>query len=369
MAYTTVDNPELYFQSVLWTGDDSTDNAITFDNTDTSMQPNLIWLKPRTKVDNHRWMDSVRGVTKMLPSNSDGVEETISAGLASFDSNGFTLNTTDSGYNSSSYTYVAWNWKAGTSFTNDASATGVGTLDSTGSSSQTAGFSIVSYTSNGSSSQSVAHNLGGVPEMIISKNRDSSSSSYNYWTIFNHNLATANDKKLILNTSAGASTTNEWGDTDPTSTVYSLHTSGDGTTNHSSDKIISYCFRGIKGYSKFGSYTGNGDADGTMVYTGFKPAWTLIKRTDSTTGGSWILFDNKRGNNVRNPVDVVMAASNNQSEADWGTAYDCDYLSNGFKWRHDGSSGYVNVSGASYIYMAFAENPFVTSTGVPATAK
>jgi len=361
MAYTTVDNPELYFQSVLWTGDDSTDNAITFDNTDTSMQPNLIWLKPRTKVDNHRWMDSVRGVTKMLPSNSDGVEETISAGLASFDSNGFTLNTTDSGYNSSSYTYVAWNWKAGTSFTNDASATGVGTLDSTGSSSQTAGFSIVSYTSNGSSSQSVAHNLGGVPEMIISKNRDSSSSSYNYWTIFNHNLATANDKKLILNTSAGASTTNEWGDTDPTSTVYSLHTSGDGTTNHSSDKIISYCFRGIKGYSKFGSYTGNGNTDGTFVYTGFKPAWVLCK-TSSISGEDWIVSDNKR-----NPSnETTTALFPNTTSADQ-SSNSIDMLSNGFKMRTTGT--YRNQSGVTYIYMAFAEAPFVNSSGVPNNAR
>ena len=114
---------------------------------------------------------------------------------------------------------------------------------------------------------------------------------------------------------------------------------------------------------------GNGNADGPFIWTGFKPAFTLIKRTDSSTGGSWILFDNKRGNNVRNPVDVVMAASNNQSEANWGNAYDCDYLSNGFKWRFNGTAGYNNASGATYIYMAFAENPFVTSTAIPSCAR
>ena len=139
--------------------------------------------------------------------------------------------------------------------------------------------------------------------------------------------------------------------------------------NENTKSHIGYFFSEIKGYSKFGSYTGNGSADGTFVYTGFKPAWTLIKRVDSSTGGSWILFDNKRGANVLNPIDVVLAASNNQNESDWGTAYDCDYLSNGFKWRHDGSSNYVNVSGATYVFMAFAESPFVNSNGVPNNAK
>ena len=259
-------------------------------------------------------------------------------------------------------TFASWNWKAGTSFTNDASATGIGTIDSTGSSNQTAGFSIVSYTSNGSSNQSVAHNLGGVPEMIISKNRDSGSGSYNYWTVYHHSLATANDKKLKLDTNDPASSTNEWGDTDPTSTVYSLHTSGDGTTNHSTDKMISYCFRSVQGYSKFSSYTGNGNADGTYIHLGFKPAWVMFKRTSGGTS-NWTMLDTKRS--PHNLMINELYANHSNVESQNGRDIDC--LSNGIKIRS--SSAEINASGVSYIYMAFAENPFVTSTGIPATAR
>ena len=355
MAYTTIDKPSDYFNTKLYTGNGGTQSI-----TGVGFQPDWVWIKDRTVGFDHVLQDSVRGTTKIINSNQAYAEFTNSASITSFNSDGFTTGSYVA-TNNNNTPFVSWNWKAGTSFTNDASATGVGTLDSTGSSSQTAGFSIVSYTSNGSSSQSVAHNLGGVPEMIISKNRDSSSSSYNYWTIFNHNLATANDKKLILNTSAGASTTNEWGDTDPTSTVYSLHTSGDGTTNHSSDKIISYCFRGIKGYSKFGSYTGNGNTDGTFVYTGFKPAWVLCK-TSSISGEDWIVSDNKR-----NPSnETTTALFPNTTSADQ-SSNSIDMLSNGFKMRTTGT--YRNQSGVTYIYMAFAEAPFVNSSGVPNNAR
>ena len=353
MAYTTVDNPELYFQSVLWTGDDSTDNAITFDNTDTSMQPNLIWLKPRTKVDNHRWMDSVRGVTKMLPSNSDGVEETISAGLASFDSNGFTLNTTDSGYNSSSYTYVAWNWKAGTSFSNDASSTGIGTIDSTGSASDTAGFSIVSYTGTGSAG-TVKHGLSSAPSIVLIKNRSASGKS---WIMAHKSIGFGN--ALFLNLTDGSTSEGSaFNSTAPTSSVFTVGNTS--LVNDSGNTYIAYCFSEKKSYSKFGSYTGNGNADGTFVYTGFKPALTIIKNSGGT--GPWYLFDNKRpGFNV---INVEITANSNDAEA---TDISLDHLSNGFKLRKTGSG--VNGSGNSYIYMAFAEQPFVTSSGVPAAAR
>ena len=355
MAYTTVDNPELYFQSVLWTGDDSTDNAITFDNTDTSMQPDLIWLKPRTKVDNHRWMDSVRGVTKMLPSNSDGVEETISAGLASFDSNGFTLNTTDNGYNSSSYTYVAWSWKAGTAFSNDASSTGIGSIDSSGSVNETAGFSIVSYTGSGSAA-TVKHGLSTTPNMMIIKNRVTSSKD---WQVY----SPVNDPTdaLALNQSDATGDSNVyWNDTAPTSSVFSVHS---GATNTSGAATIGYIFSNRQGFSKFGTYGGSGNLDGPMIYTGFSPAFVILKRTNSSN--HWIMFDNKR-----DPHNEAIGTlyPNTTVVEDRGTgANDIDFLSNGFKIRED--NGECNGDGDSYIYMAFAQQPFVTSTGVPATAR
>ena len=359
-AYTAIDNPELYFQAVIWTGDGSA-RSITFDNTDTSMQPDLVWAKSRSNAYNHCLIDSVRGVGKLIRSNQTTAEETHATTVSAFNSNGFSLGGGDAFTNVDSATYVAWCWKAGTSFTNDASATSVGTLDSTGSSSQTAGFSIVSYTSNGSSSQSVAHNLGAVPHMIISKNRDSSSSSYNYWTVYHHSNATANDKKLKLNTTDAVSSTNEWGDTDPTSTVYSLHTSGDGTTNVSSDKIISYVFTSKQGFSKIGSYTGTGNADGPFIYTGFRPAFLMIKQA-STTGG-WMIFDTKR-NPSNEGATLRLPAQANSSES---TDHILDIVSNGFKIRDNDAT--LNSSGNTAVYFAFAEAPFVNSKGVPCNAR
>ena len=192
-----------------------------------------------------------------------------------------------------------------------------------------------------------------------------STGSVNDWTVYH--VTQGNTTRGILNETNAWGSNAAWNNTTPTASVFTI---GSGSVvNRSGSTYMAYCFADVQGYSKFGSYTGNGNADGTFVYTGFKPAWTLIKRTDSSTGGSWILFDNKRGTNVINPVDVVLAASNNQSESDWGTTYDCDYLSNGFKWRFNGSGGYNNASGATYIYMAFAENPFTSSAGTPVTAR
>ena len=356
MAYTVIDKPSDYFNTVLYSGN-NTAQAVA----GVGFQPDWVWLKERNGTEQHNLYDSVRGVHKRLMADGVNAEYDSDTQLTVFGSDGFSVGSSDA-INDAGNTMVAWNWRAGTAFTNDASSTSIGTLDSAGSSNQEAGFSIVSYTSNGSSNQSVAHNLGGVPEMIISKNRDSTSASYNYWTVYHHSLATANDKKLKLNTTDAASSTNEWGDTDPTSTVYSLHTSGDGTTNHSTDKIISYCFRSIKGYSKIGSYTGNGNASsGTFVYTGFKPAFVMIKRTDTT--GSWEMYDAKREG--FNPQVHGLYA--NLSNAEDNTDDLLDLLSNGFKLYHDG--GGLNASGGSYIYMAFAKAPLVGTNGVTAKAR
>ena len=354
MAYTTIDKPELYFNTKLYTGTGS-ELAVT----GVGFQPDFVWSKNRQEGEGHRLFDSVRGATKFIRSNNSDAEGTAAQTLKSFDSDGVTIGT-DADMNTSSEKNVLWNWLAGGS----ASSNSNGTITSSVSASTTAGFSVVSYTSNGSASQTVGHGLGAVPQMIISKNRDSGSSSYNYWTVYHHSLATANDKKLKLNTTDAASSTNEWGDTDPTSTVYSVHTGGDGTTNHSSDKIIAYCFAEKKGYSKFGSYTGNGNSDGTFVYTGFRPAWFLVKRTDGSD--HWTLWDNKRETTM-NPNDNVLYPSTNGAESSSDTSYACDFLSNGIKWR--GTSTGMNTSGGTYIYIAFAESPFVNSNGVPTTAR
>jgi len=352
MAYTTIDKPSDYFNTKLYTGTGSS-NAVT----GVGFQPDWTWIKSRTATEAHRIIDSVRGAEEEIYSNLNDAEFNEAQGLKSFDSDGFTVGTTP-GYNGNNKNIVSWNWKAGTSFTNDASSTSVGDIDSDGSVSATAGFSIAKFTTTGSSVQTVAHGLGSIPDMYIVKGRANGT----HWFVYHKDIG--NTHYLKLNATEAKTDNPMWGDTSPTSTVFSINPDNFGATTS-----IGYFFKSIKGYSKFGSYTGNGNADGTFVYTGFKPAWTLIKRTDSATGGSWILFDNKRGTNVINPVDVVMAASNNQSESDWGTTYDCDYLSNGFKWRMNGSGGYNNISGGTYIYMAFAENPFTTSTGVPATAR
>jgi len=367
MAYTTIDNPGEYFGTLLWTGDNTNNRDIT----GLDFTPDWTWIKLRSGAGNNGLFDSVRGASKSLRSNETRAEDTSpdNKDVDSFISGGIRIDQSSLiDTNTNGYTTVAWNWRAGTAFSNDASSTSIGTLDSAGSSNQEAGFSIVSYTSNGSSNQSVAHNLGGVPEMIISKNRDSTSASYNYWTVYHHSLATANDKKLKLNTTDVASTTNEWGDTDPTSTVYSLHTSGDGTTNHSTDKMISYCFRSIKGYSKFGSYTGNGNADGTFVYTGFKSAFVMVKKTSGAGSANWVIADTARSDVPNANVNDQVLYPNLSNSEESSSGLSVDAVSNGFKIR--GTGGDRNTSGASYIYLAFASSPFVTgSSAIPTTAR
>ena len=355
MAYTTIDNPELFFQSVLWTGNDGS-NALTLGGSE-NMQPDIVWLAARTKTDNKRFQDSVRGAGKMLPTNGNGAEESLSE-FVSFDSDGFTLNTSDGGYNDSSYTYVAWCWKAGGSASNNTE----GDIQSSVSVSQTAGCSIVSYTGNATANQTVGHGLGAVPQMIIGKNRDNTSSNYNDWTVYHHKNATANDKKLRLNTTAAVSSTNEWGDTDPTSSVFSVHTGGDGATNDGSDKIMAYCYAEIQGYSKFGKYEGNGNAAGPYVYTGFKPAWVMTKSMDSTS--NWVIFDNKRS--TFNDRDDYLKANATATEDTGSSDVQIDFLANGFKQR--GNNDESNAS-ETFIYMAIAESPFVNSNGIPTNAE
>jgi hypothetical protein len=351
MAYTDIDKPSDYFNTVLWTGNGSgaTISGVGF-------QPDWVWEKSRSATYNHNLIDSVRGANKVLESNNTETEATKDNTLMSFNSDGFVYGA-NAGWSNNGSTFVAWNWKAGTSFTNDASATGIGSIDSTGSVNTTSGFSIISYTGNGSANQSVAHGLGGAtPKIILIKNRTTAG----YWCMTNPRFVSVSDPNILYlqTTAAESDDTNINGTTAPSSTVFGVDDYG--AVNTSGNAHIAYCFTPIKGYSAMGTYVGNGNADGTFVYTGFKPAWVMVKST--AAGQNWYIQDSTRS--AINPVKNELAANLNDAEY---TGYSpADFLSNGVKFRS--ATGGYNAS-ATYIFMAFASNPLVTSTGVPATAR
>jgi len=359
MAYTTIDNPELYFQTKLYTGNATDDTAITLDGSE-NMQPDWIWTKERSQTGNHNLFDSVRGVSKRLRTETTDAEGTLDPvnQIKSFDSDGFTLGT-NNGSNENSVTFVAWCWKAGTSFSNDASATSVGTIDSSGSASDTAGFSIVSYTGTGSNG-TVKHGLSTAPKMIWIKNRNLTGGDSQDWSIYNKSIGAGNFL-YISRDNASAAKAERFNSTDPTSTVFSLGTHGSG--NGSSNTHIAYCFAEKQGYSKIGSFNGNGNADGPFVYCGFLPAWVIIKKTNSSGSVSWFIFDNKRS--PINAVDDFLKADTTDGEGGDGNGY-LDFLSNGFKFK---TANIGTESGGTFIFMAFAEAPFVNSNGIPNNAR
>ena len=351
-AYTTIDNPGEYFNTVLYTG-----NAGTQSITGVGFQPDFFWGKSRSNTKNHALHDSVRGVTKRLISNTTGEEATVAASVTAFGSDGFSLGS-DTTSNANGNTFVAWNWKAETSFTNDASSTSVGTIDSAGSFNNDAGFSIVSFTGTGSAG-TIKHGLNSALSIIIVKGRD----FVDNWCMFHSSLG--GGKKLKLNTTgAEIASSSAWNNTSPTSSVFSV--ADDGETNNNGSAMIAYCFAEKQGYSKFGSYTGNGNANGTFIYTGFKPAFFLQKKS-SASGSYWSLWDNKRSASGSNPIGRRLFPNVSAVESEQDSSPMADFCSNGVKLRQTDAD--YNGSGVTYIYMAFAENPFVTSTGVPATAR
>ena len=348
MAYSSIVKPTDYFNALLYTGNGST-NALT----GVGFQPDWVWLKGRSNGDGSRLYDAVRGTTKEIYSDAADAESTNSNGLTAFGTDGFTLGSS-SGTNGSSKTYVAWNWLGA----NGTASNSDGSITSTVSANTTAGFSIVSFTGTGSNA-TIGHGLGSAPKMIIIKNR----SATDDWAVYHGSLAT--DKYLRLNQSTTQETgTPMWNDTAPTTSVFSVGTYHN--SNGPSENMIAYCFAEKKGYSKFGSYVGNNNDDGTFVYLGFKPAFLLIKITDTQTD-NWILQDNKR--NTFN-LSTSQRLRANTSGAEFSSSNEIDLLSNGFKVH--GADGEINGSGASYIYLAFAENPFVANdsgTAVPVVAR
>jgi len=354
MSYSTIDKPTDYFNTVTYTGSAGGQTISGVGN-----QPDFIWVKQRGDAGyNHSLHNSVSGVLKQLISNSTAAEITNTDTVTSTNADGFVLGADTAGPNANSNnqdtkTYVAWNWKAGTSFTNDASSTGIGTIDSAGSFNNTAGFSIVSYTGTGSNG-TIKHGLSTAPEMYITKSLSNARS----WAVYNQNIG--NTKALFLNsTDAQDTDATYWNSTSPTSSVLSLGTRSE--MNHSGENFIAYCFAPKQGYSKFGSYAGNGNADGPFTYTGFKPAFVMIKNTSSGST-KWTMCDNKRDG--FNDNNHRLFANTDDAES---TSNPWEMYSNGFKMTTTGS--FVNASGSNYIYMAFAENPLVGSNFVPTTAR
>ena len=459
MAYTTIDKPTDYFNTKLYTGNGGTQSI-----TGVGFQPDWTWIKERDDTPDHKLIDSVRGVTKTLESNNSDAEGTLTTGITSFDSDGFSLGANGS-TNGSSDLFVSWNWLAGgtapaitytvkvvsdsgnkyrfddfgtsavtldlqeggtytfdqsdssnsghplrfsttsngthgggSEYTTGVTVTGTpgnagaktvitvaasaptlyyyctnhslmggqantnslfgssnfsGSIQSTVSAGTTQGFSVVSYTGTGSNT-TVGHGLSQEPDLMIFKNRDGADD----WSVYHQSLGNTN--YLLLNTNgASSSSSSRFNNTSPTSSVFTISTSGD--VNNSSDKYIAYCFAEKKGFSKFGSYTGNGSTDGAFVYTGFRPAFLAIKGTGSNQ--EFPIFDSAREPTNDGTLKSVWTNLYNSESS----GYALDFLSNGFKVRNTGST--LGSSGQLYTYICFAESPFVNSSGVPTNAR
>ena len=347
MAYTTIDNPELYFQCKLYTGTGSS-NALTFDG-DEDMQPDFVWIKSRSRTDKHTAWDVLRGVGRCLFPSENNADEDQGTGVTAFGSDGFTVGAMND-VNYSTATFASWNWKANGSGSSNTD----GSINTTKTSANTtSGFSINTFTGSGSAA-TIGHGLSAVPEMIISKETGGS----NAWYVYHVKNGNTHGLRLSA-TDAKEDDATLWNDTTPTSTVYSV---GSNTGTNDSTAMVSYVFAPKQGFSKIGSYTGNGNADGTFTYTGFRPAWIMFKNA-SAGSSNWQIYDNKReGYNGQN--DLFRA---NSSNAEGDGVDPIDILSNGFKQLNTAASN--NVSGQTYVYMAFAEAPFVNSKGVPCNAR
>ena len=349
MAYISF-QPKDYFNTKLYTGTGSSNTV-----TGVGFQPDLTWIKNRGDAESHCLFDAVRTNGYYLKSDATSAEiDGASAGLwSAFASDGFTVlngnRTNDNGD-----TYASWNWKAN----GQGSSNTAGSINTTYTSANTtSGFSISSYTGTGSNA-TIGHGLGQIPSVVLVKRLNDTE----HWVMYHNKLdaSAPEDKYIRLNDTGAVADFPMWNDTAPTSSVFSVGTNN--AVNASGSTYVAYCFAEKKGFSKFGSYTGNGEAsDNAFIYTGFKPAFVLIKATDVD---EWRIYDNKRANPF-NVIDVRLKA--NSSDAESSGNNECDFLSNGIKIRSN--SGGVGSSGQTYIYMAFSEESIVSSNGVPATAR
>ena len=351
MAYTTIDDPSVYFQTVLWSGSGSGQAITNGGNSD--LQPDFTWIKKRAggSARSHQLYDSTRGTTKLLHSDSTSAESTQGAGLTAFSSDGFTVGS-DDGVDGSGGTYVAWQWKAngGTTVSNSN-----GSITSTVQANTAAGFSIITYTGNGSDGATIGHGLNATPEVFFPKCRSTSTNWEMYF------FPPGGTKQYgYLNLTNGFST---WSHNDPTTTTISL--SGSGDSNGNGRTMVGYAFHSVKGYSKIGTYIGNGSTSGNFIYTGFKPAFVLTKETTTASDTyQWGIRDSAR--TPANPANKALYPNGNNVENDHG-ANNMFFNSNGF--MPSTANSHTNGSDKGYFYMAFAESPFVSSAGVPSDSE
>ena len=346
MAYATINKPEDYFKAVLYTGTHSSVPTVTV-----GFKSDFLWLKSRTQTYDHNLLDTTRGGNSKLSSNNNNAVNTtgdsVTFNATTFQPSGQAINESGQGADN----MISWNWKAngGTTSTNTD-----GSQNSTVQVNSAAGFSIVRRTGTGSAGATYGHGLGAVPDVIINKGFNT-----NEW--YSYFKAIGGGSHWIDLSGSGAATAdaNMWNNTDATSSVFTVGNSGG--SNGNGVEYINYCFTSIQGYSKFGTYSGNGNSDGPFTYTGFKPAWLMIKRTDASSDG-WYIFDSTRS--PFNLANVALRA--NSSNVEGGESI--DLLSNGFKQRIGGNNNFNNASG-TYLYMAFAQNPFVATNDVIALAR
>ena len=346
MAYTTIDDPSANFQTTIYTGNGGSQDITNGGNSD--LQPDLLWIKQRSSggnVSSHVVKDSNRGVTKEIYPNATTAEGTSSL-IDGFLTDGFSINNTaNEHYNYNNGLYVAWQWKcnAGTTSTNSD-----GTVNTTMQLNSTAGFSIITWTGAGNNTSTAGHGLGAIPDCIIEKAREADQN----WSVAFPKFETS--KLLALNLDSSFFSASGL-------SSYNTSTFVDGSGSASED-YIAYCFKEIKGYSRFGFFVGTGDANGPMVYTGFEPNFVIIKESGANTN-DWFMYDGMR-DYQGNGIDKVLKANSNVAEST-GRA-DIDLLSNGFKMRETHAD--TNRDGGAFVYLAFAKHPWVTSDGTVNTA-
>lgn len=363
MAYTEINKPNKHFDLKLFTGNGSTQSI-----TGMTLQPDWVWIKGRESVDNHVLVDSSRGVNKYLSSDANTAETDNSNSITAFGSEGFSVGSLNAN-NKNTEEHVAWCWKAngGTTVSNDD-----GSITSTVQANTTAGFSIVTYTGTGSAA-TVGHGLGATPKMIWVKRRSTAEA----WGVYHGSTINVSDPETdyweLDKADGTADNANRWNDTAPTSTVFSIGTHASVNDSASgTHTYVAYCFAQVKGYSHFGAFTGvDNNADGPMIYTGFRPRFVIIKRSDGAD--SWTMSDRERSRTEKdatvlvggNPIKGKLEADTGDAEVT--TASAIDYYSTGFKIRD--TDGIHGGQANEYIYMAWADMPTVGSNGVIALAR
>ena len=343
----TISNGANYMAASTYTGTGATQSIVNSGNNSgaISFKPDFVWVKSRSLASSANYLyDSTRGVLNSLTSNDTSAEQSVAQTLTSFNSNGFTLGTAGGAINGNGSTFIGWQWQAGQGYT---SSNTNGSITSTVSVNATAGFSVCTFNAGSAGNQSFGHGLGVAPSFVIIKDRQATTN----WVVYHSSATTTTSQYLVLNTTAAIATASGiWGAALPTSSIVGF---GSGVSVIANDNCVAYCWAPVAGYSKFGSYTGNGSADGTFVYLGFRPRYMMVKRTD--TLGAWTIWDSSR--DTYNVQALELEAQSSGAEQNLtATAYDFDFLSNGIKFRGSGSS--QNASGGTYIFAAFAENPF-----------